>query len=422
MLEAAMFLLQVGLMALLVAVSSKGARNEMERALNPAMLLVFFYTVWMLIPQIFALLPEHSVVGMESVPPTERAAATLPTQAYLSLFLAAVLIGYSIALGLKRATVLVSQPPPLQPLRWHYGLAAYAVGIGAFFILGRTFHELPDGTMRSALVKTTTGQLLTAISFFGSFGVAYLCAHLWLQGRRLQPLILFIVYAYLVLQLGARGRILWPLVTAILFVWGRGAHIRLMPVILMAVIALTALSLLDPLVYGLRYDDFTRFKAALSPTVMFETLFYGRNFDGFANLMFITHNDLIPEQPGFLLGGARDAYMLTYYPGIYAMGVAFPTTIPGEFWLAGKTPLLAAMSCLYGFGLGLLHQYLRSARRESQVWLYLLLLPWVTAVGGELMESMQKIIAAGLPALVWIAAGWLVRDRPPSPPMQALRS
>lgn len=422
MLEAAMFLLQIGLMALLIAVSAKGARNEMERALNPAMLLVFFYTVWMLIPQIFALLPEHSVVGMESVPPSERAAATLPTQAYLSLFLAAVLMGYSTALSIKRTTPWVSHSPPLQPLRWHYGLAAYGLGIVAFFILGRTFHELPDGTMRSALVKTTTGQLLTAISFFGSFGVAYLCAHLWLQGRRLLPLVLFVVYAYLVLQLGARGRILWPLVTAILFVWGRGTRVRLFPVIVLAVVALMALSLIDPLVYGLRYDDLTRFNAALAPKVMFETLFYGRNFDGFANLMFITHNDLIQAQPHFLLGGAREAYMETYYPGIYAMGVAFPTTIPGEFWLAGKTPLLAAMSCLYGFGLGMLHQYLRSARRESQIWLYLLLLPWVTAVGGELMESMQKIIAAGLPALLWIAAGWLVRDPPLSPSPQVSRA
>tara|TARA_R110000850_G_scaffold85460_2_gene183820 strand:- start:39363 stop:40559 length:1197 start_codon:yes stop_codon:yes gene_type:complete len=387
----------------------------MERALNPAMLLAFFYTLWMLIPQIFVLMPEHSIVGMEHVPAYERVQATLRTQAYLTLFLSALFIGYAVALGLiRREPGPEFQAPPLQPTRWHYGLAAYAIGVVAFFILGRTFHELPDGTMRSALVKTTSGQVLMTLSFFGSFGVAYLGAHLWLQGRRLLPLILFVVYSYLVLQLGARGRILWPLVTAILFVWGRGTHIRLLPVVVFGVIGLAVLSLMDPLVYGLRNEDYTRFFEALSPVVMFETLFYGRNFDGFGNLLFITHNDLIREQPGFLLGGARDAYMNTYYPAIYEMGVAFPTTVPGEFWLAGKTPLLAAMSAIYGFGLGMMQQYLRSARREAHIWLYLLLLPWLTAVGGELAESVNKMIAAGAPAILWIGAGWLLHQQAPS--------
>lgn len=423
-LELSMLLLQIGLLALLIRFSAAGARNEMERALNPAMLLTFFYTLWMLIPQIFVLMPEHGVVGMETVAPKVRVAATFGTQLILIFFLTAITIGYATAFGLtrsRRANELEMLAPPLQPTRWHYGLAAYALGITAFFLLGRTFHAMPDGTMRSALVKTSMGQVLMTLSFFGSFGVAYLGAHLWLRGRRLLPLILFVVYAYLVLQLGARGRILWPLVTALLFVWGHGARVRLLPVMLLGVLALMLLSLLDPLVYGLRYADYSRFTEALSPAVMFETLFYGRNFDGFANLMFITHNDLIKEQPGFLLGGARDAYMNTYFPGVYAMGVAFPTTIPGEFWLAGKLPLLVATSLFYGVGLGLLHLYLRGARRESQVWLYLLLVPWLTAVGGELVASVNKMIAAGAPALLWIAAGWLVRDRLQKHPLPMAR-
>ncbi len=413
MLELSMMLLQLGLLALLLALSASGARNELERVLNPAMLLTFFYTLWMLIPQIFALMPEHSVVGMEHVPPDLRATATFRTQAYLVLFLFAVLVGYATALGVFRdqRPAVLQLAPPLQATNWHYGLAAYTIGVCAFFVLGRTFHTLPDGTMRSALVKTSTGQVLMTLSFFGSFGVAYLGAHLWLSGRRLLPLALFLVYAWLVLQLGARGRILWPLVTAILFVWGQRRRVRLLPVVALAVVTLMFLSVIDPLVYGLRYDDFRRFQEALYPVQMFETLFYSRNFDGFASLLFITYNDLIPAQPYFLIGGARDAYMGTYFPGVYSMGVAFPTSIPGEFWLAGKAPLLGAMSLLYGFGLGLLNQYLRGARRESQVWLYLLLVPWLTAVGGELVESVNKMIAAGAPAVIWIMAGWLTRSR-----------
>lgn len=414
MIEVAMLLLQIGLLGLLIGLSASGARNELERVLNPAMLLTFFYTLWMLIPQVFALMPEHSVVGMESVPPAERAAATFRTQCYLVLFLGPLLVGYATAMGLFRNTrpAALQVPPPMQATLWHYGLAAYAIGVCAFFILGRTFHSLPDGTMRSALVKTSSGQVLMTLSFFGSFGVAYLGAHLWLGGRRLLPLVLFLVYAWMVLQLGARGRILWPLVTAILFVWGQRSRVRLVPVIVFAVAALMFLSLLDPLVYGLRYGDFDRFREALSPVVMFETLFYSRNFDGFASLLFLTYNDLIPADPRFLLGGARDAYMNTYFPGVYAMGVAFPTSIPGEFWLAGKAPLLGAISLIYGFGLGTLNQYLRGAQRESQVWLYLLLVPWLTAVGGELAESVRKMIAAGAPAVVWIMASWFVRARP----------
>lgn len=408
-----MLLLQLGLMGLLMALASAGARNEMERVLNPAMLLCFFYTLWMLIPQVFVLMSGHPVIGLEHLTPNARAAATLPTQIYLSLFLTAVLIGYAAAMGLlgRPHAGPARQMPPLQPTLWAYALPAYAIGICAFFILGRSFHAMPDGTMRSALVKNPTGQLLMAISFFGSFGVAYLGAHLWLRGKRLLPIALFLVYGYLVLQLGARGRILWPLVTAAMFVWGQGGRVRLSKVLVLGVLALMLLSLMDPLVYGLRYNDFERLRTALSPTVMFQTLFYARNFDGFANLLFITHHDLIPEQPGLLFRGARDVYMQTYFPDVYRMGVAFPTTIPGEFWLAGKVPLLAAMSLIYGFALGAMHLYLRNATSEAQVWLYLLLVPWVTAVGGELVESLQKMIAACAPALLWMAAGWLVPPR-----------
>jgi hypothetical protein len=410
-LEGAMLLLQLGLMGLLVALSSASARNEMERALNPAMLLCFFYTLWMLIPQAFVLMSDHPVIGLDHLASTARAAATLPTQLYLTLFLGSVLLGYAAALGLcaKPAASAQLQPPPVRLPLWGYGAFAYAMGIAAFFFLGRSFHALPDGTMRSALVKNPTGQVLMALSFFGSFGVAYLAAHLWLGGKRLMPIALFLVYGYLVLQLGARGRILWPLVTAAMFVSGHRSRISLSSVLVCAVIGLMLLSLMDPLVFGLRYNDYSRFREALSPTVMFQTLFYARNFDGFANLLFITHNDLIPAQPGLLWRGARDVYMETYFPGVYRMGVAFPTTIPGEFWLAGKAPLLGAMSLIYGFALGSLHLYLRNARAESQVWLYLLLAPWVTAVGGELVESLQKMIAACVPALLWIAAGWCVR-------------
>lgn len=412
-LEAAMLLLQLGLMGLLVSLSGAGARNEMERVLNPAMLLCFFYTLWMLIPQVFVLMADHPVIGLEHLAPNARAAATLPTQIYLSLFLSSVLIGYAAALGLLQGAHpnTVVQPPPLRAPRWGYAIFAYSMGICAFFILGRSFHAMPDGTMRSALVKNPTGQVLMAISFFGSFGVAYLVAHLWLRGKRLLPIALFLVYGYLVLQLGARGRILWPVVTAAMFVWGQGRSVRLSRVLVFGVVALMLLSLMDPLVYGLRHDDFDRLRHALSPTVMFQTLFYARNFDGFANLLFITHSDLIPQQPGLLLRGARDVYMETYFPGVYRMGVAFPTTIPGEFWLAGKAPLLGAMSLIYGFALGSMHLFLRNARAESHVWLYLLLVPWVTAVGGELVESLQKMIAACMPALLWIAAGWLIPPR-----------
>lgn len=412
-LEAAMLLPQLALMGLLITLGATGARNEMERALNPAMLLCFFYALWMLIPQVFVLTAEHPVIGLEHLSPTARAAATLPTQLCLCLFLGAVLIGYAAALGLLDGGGhgARAQPPPLRPALWVYAVLAYGLGIGAFYLLGRSFHAMPDGTMRSALVKNPTGQLLMAVSFFGSFGVAYLGAHLWLGGRRLLPIALFLVYGYLVLQLGARGRILWPLVTAAMFVWGHRSRISLSRVLVFAVVGLMLLTLMDPLVHGLRYDDYERLREALSPAAMFQTLFYARNFDGFANLLFITHNDLIPVQPSLLWLGARDVYMETYFPGVYRLGVAFPTTIPGEFWLAGKAPLLGAMSLVYGFALGTLHLYLRHARNESQVWLYLLLVPWVTSVGGELVESLNKMIAACLPALLWIAASWWVPPR-----------
>jgi hypothetical protein len=411
--EIAMWALQLGLLLLLMRLAAAGARNELERALNPATLLAFFYTLWMLIPQTFVLTSGHPVIGMESVSATARADATFPTQCLLVLFLVGILVGYATSLGPLPAESPRPRLPPLQPTQWHYGAAAYLIGVTAFLVLGQTLQSLPDGTMRSALVKNTTGQVLMTLSFFGSFGVAYLGAHLWLRRQRWLAAVLFLAYGYLVLQLGARGRILWPLVTAILFVWGRGPRIRIGRVLVLGVIALMLLSLLDPLVFGLRKGDYSRLFEALSPMAMFENLFYDRNFDGFANLMFITYHDLVPHQATYLLTGSRDAFMTTYFPAIYEMGVAFPTSVPGEFWLAGGAPMLAAMSLIYGLGLGLVQRFMRGAHRESQVWVYLLLVPWLTAVGGELVESVQKMVAAAAPALLWIAAGWL---RPASTP------
>lgn len=407
-LEGVLLLLQIALLVLLVAIARQRAAHPLERAFNPAALLCFFYVLWMLIPQAYALLPAHAVIGLEHVPSDLRFAAVLPTQGLLLVFLGCLTIGYATVLGLfSPAGPAKLYSPPLQPTQWHYGLATYAVGIAAFFVLGRTLEALPDGTMRSALVKNTAGQIMMTLSFFGSFGVAYLCAHGWLRGQRLRALVLFLLYAWLVLQLGARGRILWPAVTALLFVWGQTGQLRTGRLLIMAVLALATLSLLDPLVYGLRNDDYARLRDALSPLAMLETLFYGRNFDGFANLLFINQQDRIPEQASLLFSGSRDVYMNTYYPDIYAMGVAFPTTVPGEFWLAGRLPLLTAMSLLYGAALALFQLFARHARRESQLWIYLLLLPWVTAVGGELVESLQKMMAACAPAVLWMLAGSL---------------
>lgn len=408
--ETLLLLLQAALLGGLVRLSMTASQNELQRIANPMMWLTFFYTLWFLIPQIFAMLPAHAVVGMDDVPPYTRASEVLRTQVHLIIFLVSLATGYlMIMLACSKSFRTQPDRPPLDPVAWWYAIPAYLIGIVAFYKMGSSFAAMPEGTLRSALVKTTTGKLLYILSTFGSFAAAYLFSRLWLLNRRLLATASFLLFAAVAFSVNGRGRILWPAALALLFIWTQRRKVSLTTAAIFGLTFLMILPLMDPLFFSIRLGDMTRLREALDPGALLTTLFYDRNFDGFANLMFILHHDQIAPNPISVITGTREAFMSTYFPDVYQMGVAFPTTVPGEFWIAGRMPFLIAFGCLYGVLLGLLNTHLRLVRSEAGVWIYLLAAPWLTAVGGELVESTGKIVASVFPAALWLILSPMVK-------------
>ncbi|MES2683394.1 MAG: hypothetical protein V4650_07705 [Pseudomonadota bacterium] len=406
--EYALFASQILLLSVMLRFSMVGAKNGLQRLGNPLMWFGLFYTLWFLIPQIFALLPGHLIIGLEGLSESERGEAVMPTQLYLIVFLLSVAVGFAtVTLAGGWRTLDGKDSMPFESINWGYAGVLLLVGLFGFHMMGEVYSSLGPTAHRSAIVKSTSGKIYASLSFFGSFATAYLVAHLWLRKMRMAAFLVLATYLYFAFFTDARGRMMWPAVQATMFIWLQQKQVKLGKVIAYAIGGLIVLALLDPLFISFKNNNSERIEQALSPAAILTSLFFTRNFDGFANLALITHLDRIPESLTILLKGGREAYMNTYFPEILAMGVAFPTTFPGEAWIAGKLPFLFAFSMLYGVLLGLLNAFIRRARRESQVWVYLMGIPYLAGIGNDFIPSLGKLIAATAAPVVWMFSSWV---------------
>ncbi len=396
-----LLVLQLAMLAAFFMLGHSGAARYkgLHRDFGPAQWFIAFYLFWFVMPQTVALFGDHFMMEFSQVTADDRLQILQVTQGYLVLFLGCVLMGFAPLpmFSLNMPLASLARPLPVdREVSWTYGLLALATGLLAFVGLAALVKE---GEARSEAVGAIRGQVLYALSFFGSFGFAYLAAHLWRARQWLVVLVLALGYTILAFSIGARGRVLWPLVFVVVFVWASsGRRLSYVKVLLFCVVVLGVLSILDPLFIAIRLNDASRLIGMDAQSIL-SPLLFGRNFDGLGGFATVAYRDLIPASPGVLLTGARELYMNTYFPAIYARGVGFPPTVPGEFWIAGGLMFLMIGGVVYGAVLGCLDQFVRRISREEEFWMYIVLIPWVAAVGGALTESLAKMLAAVIPIL-----------------------
>ena len=400
LLETLLLLFQILVVGLGCIVSLRGNRHVF-RYFNPYVWFSFFVFFWFLVPQFIAIFPPHMIVGLEGEGEYYRRIMMVSGQIALLLYLIAVTLGFNYMYFIK------NDVPPLSDFGLDFDgrdlailLAFYVLGVACIYYLGMQFQSL-DG-MRSELVKTTSGKIATAISFYGNFAFSVLFAVLIINKKYLYAMVVLGVFAMAILLTGARGRLMWPLLISMIFL---AIYLNRLPVRRMIVLGfslLMILSILDPLMISIRSGDFSRFWDDLNLSSMVESIFYRRNFDSFSNLTVVVYFDEVEYSLMRLFTGARDAFMNGYYPSIYESGVGFGVSYPGSLFLSAGWLGVIFGGFFFGMILSVLYSYLGMIRDYRVVFGYLFLMPWLAAVGGNFVESFDKMIVAISPVVVWL--------------------
>lgn len=395
-----------------VRMSWARAHDLLTKYLNPVCWLTGFYILWFILPQIVALFPTHHLLGFEFLHPSDRLDLILPAQIRVIAFLASVMAGY-LAFAPFFAYDTVQRAAPrrwlaLDGLGLGYVLLCFVGGIVAISMLGREL--VSSEGMRSQLVKTPVGKLLTIAGFFGNFAFAFLFARLIVARRFALALLVIGVFGTAVFLTGARGRLMWALVISTTFITLYNDHLNIRRFAALGVGLLAFLLVADAGLKAIRSGDSTAVAASFESNGPLAQLFLKRNFDGFSNFAFITHFDEVPRDPAILVHGGRDAFMNFYYPKVYESGVGFGVTYPGMFWLAGGPLALIVMGFLFGFLIALISFALTFMRDERLVWSYLFAMTWFCAMGGNFQESFDKLCTAAAPPLIWFLADYALHS------------
>ncbi len=395
---------------LLVAAGARPSRPQ--RAFSPIAWFALFYLLVFLAPQFFMPLFDYPLIGAYNILKTSQLPAVVQTQKVLLAFLIPVAVGF-LLFG-RRAPVRTALIP-LAATDLRRGIALLLIGGAA--VAGMLLTMNSSGA-RSAIVATTLGKLLYAVSFWFTLGYVLIAAWLIARRRYLALLLLTIIFAAALLPLGGRGRILWPL--AGLVAWSAisgTARVRLGVLLAAAALLGVALQALDPVLLYLKgYDSkaeaIERFQAGLE----LRTFLFARNFDAFHNLAVVVTEDRIPTQLRYLVTGAQSAFMGTYFPSVAASGVGYPATLPGGLWLAGRWVVVIAGGFAFGLGLGWLSRIYAQLSSQRAVAVYCLAIPWLAHVGIAYLDSYLKMAALILPGIVLChLAGKTRRPRPHAP-------
>jgi len=387
---------QIGLCALFWKRAASIHTERFCRLINPASWVVGFYSLWFIFPQIIALFTDLHVLGFENNYESIRRDAILDTQRYCIIFL----LGLNAALFAPVKIRRLAKPAYDQQRRgelvkvfYHSRILFYVLfGIGllgAAYIAAQNIATI-DG-FRSQIVKTTPGKVATAMQLMGAFAFSVIFVCYYLEKKYLKVVLIVAVFGSVFMFTGARGRMLWPMMIAAMYILAiEGGEVKLKHAIY-AVLGMLLLLSLDPLVRYLKFGSASieNLQTFLSP------LIYKRNFDGFANFAFLIYRDEIDPSLTYLFTGVRNVFMETYFSRIYEMGVGWGVTIPGMLFLSSYNIFMFfLLSVFYGFTIALLNMWLRSNTSTLLIWSYLFAMPWYCALGGNLIESLDKLIVA----------------------------
>ncbi len=379
-----------------------------SRWFHPLNALGAFYFLWYIVPQIYYVYSGGYVHDMGQYDAPTLLRVGIATQWYLIVFMAIV---YATAFAFDYMTsYLIRTPTPaidFSRCDWPiYQIFAYFClfcGVGATVALGRQFMTM-DG-MRSALVKTTSGQILTSIMYYGMYGFAFLMSDSLWKRRWWLVGMLVVGFGVPVFFTGSRGRFLFPLVLSIIFFATRKKRLLNPSMIAAGVLCLLIVAFSDQFLMAMRSDQETRLDSG------WVELFEKRNFDGYANMIIVVHSWDLQTDLSVLYRGARNPFMYYYFPDVYEQGVAFGTGIPSYAWIAGYLPMMIIIAMVYGLMMGGLDLILRRTRSPQIYWSYLLSLTWMCAVGSSFIEAADKMMISVSPPIVAYLLGHITIGR-----------
>lgn len=387
---------QIALLALLVQDSGRDAEFHVYRFYSPQAWFALFFGLFFIMPAFVSLLPGHHIIGFESESNSFRLRSSVVSMFYLVTFLLAVLGGSRITSSMLPRRV---EARPLK-FRRHAMKGADQLILLAFFVGGLLatlylgWKNIGSESMRSALVKSTSGKIFTSISFFGNFAFAVFLARSFVRKRMLAAICVIAVFVPAVFMTGSRGRFLWPCILSLVYLFSYRNAFDFKRVIIAGALGLSVLVFSDTILLVFKDDR----ELSLAGV---RNLFIKRNFDGFANFTLISIFDQIPRRPLVALVGARETFMYHYFPSTYEKGVGFGSTWPGMCWIAGGWLGLLVGGFVYGSALGGLNVVFRRLNDERLFWAYLFAMTWLCAVAGNIHESFDKMLVAAAPGVIW---------------------
>ena len=393
-----LFTQAIGLIVVSLSVS-RIRTDYRSKWFHPIGWLTIFYLGWFGIPQIYFLASDGFLVGFEQYDVATRLQYAVRSQLYLIAFLVTAL-GVSLTLQ-QIFSRLFPDTKPLdydsvtRPLTKAFAWLCFIVGVAAVLKLGQ--QNLASDEMRSALVKTTGGKILTILMYYGVFGFAFLMGESLRCRQYFLAAVLTVAFAGPVFLTGARGRFVLPLIAAVVYFSTSRRKLFTSVHYVALAISICVIAFADRLLNSFKYDQDADLGRGWAE--MFER----RNFDGFSNFALICNTYQQDFQPSVLWQGARDVFMNYFFPSFYARGVGFGSTVPGTGWIAGGAVGLILVAIGYGMVLGCADIILRSSKSAHVFWAYLLAITWIGSLAGNYVESADKFIIATSPPLIILA-------------------
>lgn len=398
MVAASLFATQIALLFLAIKSAAINSRDFIfYRYFNPFGFLAMFYGLFFLLPQAIGIFNNYNMIGFPIHESDTLKPIFIRAQAYLVIFLLMIATASIITAAFLKEPR--STPQTLFAKKMSRDQNRLLIAFFLFGMIGLAYLAQASFNLtgfRSDLVKTTPGLIATAISFFANFAFALLFSQLISNKKFLTATIVLLTFGTAIMITGARGRLLWPIAISAFIIIGHRNKLNILATLSIVITLIVILSILDPL----RAIALGSSGGAVDFADAIIKTFTSRNFDGFANFALILDRDSIKFSGGFLLSGIREVFMLNYFHQVYVSGVAFGSTFPGYFYLSGGPIGFIFLSLLYGLTLSFVGIAIRRVQSPFIITSYMFMAIWYTAVGGDAVESINKMITAGAPGFL----------------------